>query len=1296
MFSSSVPVRRLAIVCSTAVLGALALAGSPALAATTHEFVGSFGSFGNPNGLAVDAGGDVYVADIATNSVQKFDASGNPVNFSSLGSNTLTGAATPATSFSFPASYGNPAAIAIDNSGSASAGDVYVMDEGHDVIDKFDSTGAYVGQITGTSGGPFSDIYGIGVDGSGDLWVYQPGSEVDEFSPGGAFLSSFPFNYGSDPAFAVDPSGDTYAMRGCDCIEKFDLTGTDLGQVDNSSTDIAVAVDPATSHVYIDQGSSVAEWDTSAMPGSSATEVSQFGSAQLTGSSGGGIAVSPTASGDVYVADPNTGKIDIYGPLVTLPDVTTGEATNVRPTSATLSGHVDPAGGGAVISCQFQYVDQADYQPSASDPYSSGQTATCSPATPYSSATDVTADITGLQANTTYHFRLEATNSNGTTFGSDQTFGTGASVDSESVSDVGVTDATLHALINPNSTPTSYHFEYGTSAGVYPNSTPEASLGSGDSDVSALALLSGLQPGTTYHWRVVATNSVGTTDGADEAFTTYQAPPVFGPCPNDQLRYGHGAHLPDCRAYEQASPVDKGGSDVSGGPNLVQAAPGGSAITFFDYLGLPGVFGSTSLFPSYVASRGAAGWSTQNVMPPASVSWEGTSPSGGAYYVGWSPDLSMTLAFGSSVSASQQNAVVLSDTAHGTYRVLATGSFGPQLAGLSADDSRVVFEDQAQLLPSAAAGQNNVYEFDQTSGQLYLVGVLPVSQGGGAPPGGSFTGPYHLNTGDTGNGGARAGMYTQTAISSDGSRVFFTAGQTGQLYVREDPTSATPATVPVSASQKTNGSGPGGTDPNGAQPAAFMTATPDGSRVLFTSPEELTNDATTGSADQGNDLYAYDVQTGTLRDLTPDTNDPNGAEVQGVLGASSDGSYVYFVANGVLANGASAGNCTGIAISRGSSGTCNLYLWHDGTIAFIAQLSPTDRGDNSDDAVDWEPTPDAFVGSPEKTSRVTPDGQTLLFRSARNDGVGEFYRYSAASGQLECVSCDPSGAPPVGPATLQSIHGLIGITKAPVLTRNLSDDGDRVFFESSDPLLPAATNGVQNVYEWEADGSGSCQSSADGGGCLYLLSTGTSPDPSYFADASASGDDAFLFTSQPLVGQDQDQLVDVYDARVDGGLASQNPPAATPCSGEGCKPPPSVAPPPPTAASVTFAGPGNVSPGATTPRVKVLSKVVHGSTFFVRVRVPSPGRITITGSGVKTARRSVSRAGTYKLKVSLTAKATKALRHKRRLKLKLRVAYAPSAGRASAATVVLTVEPALRGPPRHGGRAAGHDRGGAK
>jgi len=447
-------------------------------------------------------------------------------------------------------------------------------------------------------------------------------------------------------------------------------------------------------------------------------------------------------------------------------------------------------------------------------------------------------------------------------------------------------------------------------------------------------------------------------------------------------------------------------------------------------------------------------------------------------------------------------------------------------------------------------------------------------------------------------------MYTQGAVSADGSRAFFTAGGSAQLYLRQNG-----ATTQISASQRTV------PDPNGQRPAAFMTATPDASKVFFTSCEKLTNDSTavsTASSSctdtsgpnnlQGQDLYAYYVGSGTLTDLTVDSTpgDLLGAAVQGVLGSSADGSYVYFVANGVLAPGSSPGSCQGVSTDHGA---CNLYLWHNGTVSFIARLA--NIGGAPADAYNW--TPFASLGpggfSAQKESRVSSDGKTLLFGSNTqltgydNHGFTEFYRYDATVGQFTCVSCNPTGAPATGNATMQDILPFLVGPNGPrgVLTRNLSADGSRVFFETPDALVPQDTNGnagcpfvgsfsnsrsCQDVYEWEANGAGSCHRFA---GCLYLISTGRSPEPSFFADASANGDTVLFFTGQAPVGQDHDQLVDIYDARVGGGIAAQNPPSPTSCSGEECHGPSGSPPVFGAPSSATFSGIGNLTPPASTP-----------------------------------------------------------------------------------------------------------------
>ena len=362
----------------------------------------------------------------------------------------------------------------------------------------------------------------------------------------------------------------------------------------------------------------------------------------------------------------------------------------------------------------------------------------------------------------------------------------------------------------------------------------------------------------------------------------------------------------------------------------------------------------------------------------------------------------------------------------------------------------------------------------------------------------------------------------------------------------------------------------------------------------------------------GSDLYRFDAAAPAgdeLTDLTPGSAvngaAPNGAEVKGVIGGSPDGSYLYLVANGDLDGGgeASAGDCQRREPAEPTfKGACNLYLLHAGEFTSIARLDP---GARVEEGWNWLPYRN-LPGTEQnpKTAALSADGLTLLFRSAQDlggyeaHGTYQLYRYRVGEGIL-CVSCDPSGE-----GALQARPGLkitYGNTASPVsftaatTVRFLSAEGDRAFFETTAALVPGDTNGstgcpgvgvlltpaCQDVYEWEAPGTGSCSEGGPGyypanRGCLYLISSGESPNPSYLADASPDGSDVFFITREQLVGSDTDQLLDFYDARVGGGLAAQNPVSVPPCEGEGCKP--GATPPPPFAAPPDFTGPPDPTP----------------------------------------------------------------------------------------------------------------------
>ncbi len=352
---------------------------------------------------------------------------------------------------------------------------------------------------------------------------------------------------------------------------------------------------------------------------------------------------------------------------------------------------------------------------------------------------------------------------------------------------------------------------------------------------------------------------------------------------------------------------------------------------------------------------------------------------------------------------------------------------------------------------------------------------------------------------------------------------------------------------------------------------------------------------------------------------------------------------------------------------------------------------------------------------------VTPDGTHVVFQSVAsltgfdntdaNTGQpdSQVYVYDATANVLRCASCNPTGARPEGASTLSTeAYGSSGVLS--YTPRSISSDGSRVFFNSTDALTGRDTNSLggcttsgsfvqvgpcQDVYEWEAQGAGSCASASADGGCLYLISSGSSDNAAEFLDASANGNDVFFVTRDQLVGQDQDQLYDVYDARVDGGIASQNPPPGTSCSGDSCRGQLGGTPAPPTVATVTFTGPGNQS-APPRARVKVLNRTVRGARFVVKVMTSGRGRLTVSAADIRSVRRTVSRAGTYRMRVELTGKARKLLVRRHRLRLTLRVSYAPPGERAETALVKVMIKPAVRHRTRSGRRASFRKQGGAR
>jgi hypothetical protein len=630
-----------------------------------------------------------------------------------------------------------------------------------------------------------------------------------------------------------------------------------------------------------------------------------------------------------------------------------------------------------------------------------------------------------------------------------------------------------------------------------------------------------------------------------------------GGCPNEQFRTGLGAGLPDCRAYEMVSPVDKNGGSIEVG-KVWRSSLDGNRMGYVSLQAFADSQGGATVYDYYVALRGADGWSTHALLPRLQATGTGAEP----LFYAFSSDLSSyAMALGGNI-APPDDPPLVSGEPRGTANmfVRATDSGASQLVNVAPvgvtpplqgaafqlatpDLSHICFSERAKLTANAPANPEAGNFYEWSGGVVSLISVLP----GGEP--------------------VEHGNPSCLFMSEDGSRTVLQLEN--NLYLREGGVSK----VQIDASQ---GPGPGG---NGT----FWAASSDGSRIFFTdlASNGLTNDTPTGGTPATNvNLYEYDVAGGKLTDLTVN----NEADVQGVFGASSDGSYLYFVTNGVLADGATAGKA-------------NLYVWHEGVTSFIATL------ESAADLRDWLAPSSGSGGSGGgnaiyATSRVTPDGTRVAFESVasltgydnRDANTGqrdnEVFLYDALTGRLVCASCNPSGARPIGSSVIGREEAEHESVTAP--PRWLSDDGIRLFFESFDALVPQDVNGQGDVYEYE-------------NGSVRLISSGTSGAVSGFAEASASGNDVFFRTTQQLVGQDIDQSYDMYDARVEGGFPAPASPVM--CAGEACRGAPSGAPVLSVPGSAVFSGLGNVmapavalvvsAPKAKKPKPKVKRRRRH-------------------------------------------------------------------------------------------------------
>ncbi len=766
-------------------------------------------------------------------------------------------------------------------------------------------------------------------------------------------------------------------------------------------------------------------------------------------------------------------------------------------------------------------------------------------------------------------------------------------IDAQFASSVLRDEAILVADINPHFwTNTKYYVQYGTGkcseggCGEEKPTAPGAILSpriSGRALRSAGIVLEGLEPGTTYHYRFVAESAGGgPAVGPEKTFTTYAESLAHPPCANESLRSGTGAKLPDCRAYEMVSPVDKNNGDIKSlrddpeyFTDLSQSAPDGNRFTYSSYRS----FGNPEGAPftsQYIASRDAtSGWASDALSAPQ-------GPATGLVLENQYKAFSDDLCDGWLVwiadaplpppgTEGYANVYRRDTCGKEGYEALVhtQPTLGPEflleLQGSTVDGKAAIIRANDKLTPEAASGVYQAYY--ASGGDLQLACILP----DGTPYPSNCTAGMARN-GDSSLGYAIADLNRTASVtgafSGDGSRLYWTASEAtsgvGKIYLRVNPGKGQSAIAGGACIEPDKACTTKVSETKSNRASRFLLGSPDGSKALF----EVVEGPSAGK------LFEFEVGSGS-------TEVAGG--LVGLVGASKDLSRIYLVSEEALASGAAPGKP-------------NLYLSEGGTVSFITTLADTD--------VHGIQFPSN--ASPEnvfQVARVSSDGSAVAFVSSgqptgydntdlqsppeAGEALSEVYVYRAGSTGPLCVSCNPSEARPTG----QQVQGNATHDKFATagsippghyqfyLSRALSADGSRLFFNSYDSLLLGDTNGAEDVYEWEAaPNQGACAQMgaelyvAKAGGCLSLISTGQSPEDSEFLDASSSGNDVFFTTSARLVPRDPG-LIDAYDARVGGGISE--PGIAPSCQGEACQPvvlPPSSQRP----ASADYKGPGNV------------------------------------------------------------------------------------------------------------------------
>lgn len=1082
-------------ICLLWLLGTLAgvLGVAPASAAEAPPYYASFGPDGTTSTgfewagpIAVDQQAElVYVIDRSSGALYKFDTDGNPVDFGGSASYISGNAITGLSFFAF-----------------AGGSQVAVDPVSHDIY----------------------------VTSSNSIQAFHADGEPAEFTAGPGAGTNYIGGFGELIGLAVDVDGDIYGSDWTSGVKIFAHSGEPITEIPVAEAgNLAVATNGA---VYVNTWSgTVRKYIPNEFPVTPATTYTASAE-PLDPNSSNTVAVDPVTN-DVYVAQ-----------SVAKPEIAWYDQ------SGALLGRFAGAGKeGEVLRAEGVAIYGAEKKVFVSNVPSSGLS----------------------QVEIFWEEIYEGT----------------PKVESMSVVGVTADSTTLRAQINPGSFDTTYRFEYGLQdCSIGPcTSAPIAGseLGAGHKGINVSQTITGLEAGTTYHFRVVAENEKGDNlaEEVDHIFTTQSAAIGFG--------------LSDSRAWEMVSPPVKHGALLEGALNgQIQAAGDGESLAYGSRGSLePEAEGSRAVEVSTILGRRiGSNWYSKEIALPNDRVTEIPIGHLGEYKL-FSRDLARALVeprstVALSSEATERTPYLRENTEPPTYTALVTAANVPpgtefggdsdspiggvKIKGANPELSHVVLGSTAPLVEGAPA--ESLYLW--SGGELEAVSVLPPAEGGTIIPSRILGSGEHA---------------VRQAISDEGSRIFWSTNDFSALYLRD---AQREETMRIDVVQS------GATGLGKAEPI-FQGASADGTVVFFTDSQQLTEDASPA----GQDLYRCEIPLGSsaagctsLIDVSaPVDGSGKSAEVQGLLqGVSADGSSAYFVASAVLE---AAPNEYGDAALAGQP---NLYLWQRGEgLRFIASLS-------KEDARDWGGVSGLAA---TLSAAISPHGRFLAFMSQlpladqnvvdaeMDEAVEEVYRYDAVSDRLDCVSCPASGAAPRG-QTAESLNlvdprflwqgrrvaanlpesTIFEVAGASLYSPRVVLENGRIFFNSIDSLVAADSNNQWDVYQYEPAGIGDCTGASEGsavartaGGCVSLISSGTGETETGFLDASETGNDVFFLTPAQLSGLDEDSEYDVYDARVNGVPAIPHP--RVDCSGESCQPK-SDAPNELAPTSSIFEGPGNV------------------------------------------------------------------------------------------------------------------------